>query len=197
MFHSFIWCTNLTLYIRITWWALKIVMTGSCSQGYFLTGFGMVWDNWAFPGGAIVKNLPANAGDTWDVGSTLGLKRCPGVGNGKSLQYSCLENPTDRRVWQAIVHGVSKSRTRLSAHTHTHENIENMNIGLFPLASWHWACSVQSLSHVRLFPTPWTAAHHTSLSITNSRSLLKLRSIKPAMPSNHLILRACKTHVNS
>ena len=96
-----------------------------------------------------------------------------------------------------IVHGVSKSRTRLSAHTHTHENIENMNIGLFPLASWPWACSVQSLSHVRLFPTPWTAAHHASLSITNSWSLLKLRSIKPAMPSNHLILRACKTHVNS
>ena len=48
--------------------------------------------------------------------------------------------------------------------------------------------SVQSLSHVRLFATPWTAAHQASLSITNSWSLLKLMSIKSVMPSNHLIL---------
>ena len=48
--------------------------------------------------------------------------------------------------------------------------------------------SVQSLSHVQLFATPWTAAHQASLSITNSRSLLKLMSIESVMPSNHLIL---------
>ena len=48
--------------------------------------------------------------------------------------------------------------------------------------------SVQLLSHVRLFATPWTAAHQASLSITNSRSLPKLMSIKSVMPSNHLIL---------
>ena len=48
--------------------------------------------------------------------------------------------------------------------------------------------SAQSLSHVRLFATPWTAAHQASLSITNSRSLLKLMSIESVMPSNHLIL---------
>ena len=48
--------------------------------------------------------------------------------------------------------------------------------------------SVQSLSHVRLFATPWTAARQASLSITNSRSLLKLTAIKLMMPSNHLIL---------
>ena len=48
--------------------------------------------------------------------------------------------------------------------------------------------SVQSLRHVRLFATPWTAAHQTSLSITNSQSLLKLMSIELVMPSNHLIL---------
>ena len=54
-----------------------------------------------------------------------------------------------------------------------------------------WLCrfsSVQSLSHVPLFTTPWTAAHQTSLSITNSRSLLKLMSIEAVIPSNHLIL---------
>ena len=48
--------------------------------------------------------------------------------------------------------------------------------------------SVQSLSHVWLFATPWTAARHASLSITNSQSLLKLMSIESVMPSNHLIL---------
>ena len=48
--------------------------------------------------------------------------------------------------------------------------------------------SVQSLSHVRLFATPWTAAHHASLSITNSWRLLKFMSIESVIPSNHLIL---------
>ena len=48
--------------------------------------------------------------------------------------------------------------------------------------------SVQSLSHVRLFVTPCTAAHQASLSITNSWSLIKLMSIESVMPSNHLIL---------
>ena len=56
-----------------------------------------------------------------------------------------------------------------------------------------WECSVQfssvqSLSRVRLFATPWTAARQASLSITNSRSLLKLMSIESVMPFNHLIL---------
>ena len=49
-------------------------------------------------------------------------------------------------------------------------------------------CSVQSLSHVRLFATPWIAVCQASLSITNSRSLLKLTSIESVMPSSHLIL---------
>ena len=47
---------------------------------------------------------------------------------------------------------------------------------------------VQLLSRGQLFVTPWTAAHQASLSITNSRSLLKLMSIESVMPSNHLIL---------
>ena len=51
-----------------------------------------------------------------------------------------------------------------------------------------WFSSVQSLRHVRLFVTPWTAARQASLSITNSRILLKLMSIESVMPSNHLIL---------
>ena len=53
---------------------------------------------------------------------------------------------------------------------------------------WDSFSSVQSLSHVRLFATPWTAARQASLSITNSRSLPKPMSIESVMPSNHLIL---------
>ena len=48
--------------------------------------------------------------------------------------------------------------------------------------------SVQSLSYVQLFVTPWTAVHQASLSITNSQTLLKLMSMESVMPSNHLIL---------
>ena len=50
------------------------------------------------PGGSVVKNPPANAGDS---GLIIGLARYPGDGNGNSLQYSCLENPMDRGAWQA------------------------------------------------------------------------------------------------
>ena len=61
-----------------------------------------------FPGGSVVQNPPANAGDTIDMGSIPGLGRSSGVGNGNPLQYSCLENPMDRGAWRATVHGVAK-----------------------------------------------------------------------------------------
>ena len=64
-------------------------------------------------GGSVIKNPPANAGET---GSITGLGRSSEGGNGNPLQYSCLEKPMDRGAWQATVHGVAKSRTRLSAH---------------------------------------------------------------------------------
>ena len=67
-----------------------------------------------FPGGAVVKNLPPNAGDTREAGSIPGLGRSPSVGNGNPLQYSCLENSKDRGVSWATLHGVAKSRTQLS-----------------------------------------------------------------------------------
>ena len=59
----------------------------------------------------VVKNLPASAGEIRDIGSIPGLGRSPGGGHGNALQYSCLENPTDRGAWQATVQGVAKSRT--------------------------------------------------------------------------------------
>ena len=55
-----------------------------------------------------VNNLPANAGAAGDVGSTPGLGRSPGKGNGNPLQYSCLGNPMDRGAWRATVHGVTE-----------------------------------------------------------------------------------------
>ena len=51
-----------------------------------------------FPGGAVVKNPPAKAGDTRDVGLISGSGRSPGVGSSRPLQYSCLENPIDRSL---------------------------------------------------------------------------------------------------
>ena len=62
----------------------------------------------------MVKNLPANVGDTGDTGSILGLGRSPGIGNGNLLQYSFLENSMDRGALQAIVHGIAKHWTQLS-----------------------------------------------------------------------------------
>ena len=61
------------------------------------------------------------------------------------------------------------------------------NLLLNKFSSKNWFSSVQSLSCVQIFATPWTAAHQASLSITSSQSLLKHMSIKSVMPSNHLI----------
>ena len=60
----------------------------------------------------VVKNLPANAGDTGDMGSVPGSGRSSGEGNGNPTP-SCLEDPMNRGAWQATVHRVEKSRTRL------------------------------------------------------------------------------------
>ena len=61
-----------------------------------------------------VKNPPANAEDAGVKGSVPGLGRSRGGGNGNPLQHACLENPMDRRAWQATIHGVTRSWTRLS-----------------------------------------------------------------------------------
>ena len=62
-----------------------------------------------FPGGTMVKNPPASAGDARDTGSIPGSGRSLGEGDGNSLQYSCLENPKDRGIWRTTVHGVTES----------------------------------------------------------------------------------------
>ena len=65
----------------------------------------------------VVKNLPANARDTGDVGLIPGLGRSSGEGHGNPLQYSCLKNSMDGGAWYATVHGVAKSQTGLSDFT--------------------------------------------------------------------------------
>ena len=68
----------------------------------------------------MVKNLPANVGDSGDAGSIPRSERSPGGGNGNPFQYSCLEHPMDRGAWRAAIQGVTMSQTRLSgSHTHT------------------------------------------------------------------------------
>ena len=57
----------------------------------------------------MVKNLPAKGGDAEEMGSISGSGRCPRVGNGNLLQYSCLENFMDKGAWRATIHGVAKS----------------------------------------------------------------------------------------
>ena len=68
----------------------------------------------------MVKNPPATAGDIRDASSISGSGRSPGGGHGNPLQYSCLENPMDRGVWQATVLWVAKSWTKLSEYACTH-----------------------------------------------------------------------------
>ena len=80
--------------------------------------------NWIyiFPGGAVVKNLPTNAGDTRDLDLIPASERSPAVGNGNPPQYSCLESFMDSGAWWATTHGATESRTWLSKwaqNTHT------------------------------------------------------------------------------
>ena len=74
------------------------------------------------PGSSDSKASAYNAGD---LGSIPGSEISPGEGNGNPLQYSCLENPMDQGVWQATLHGVTKSRTRLSDFTFTFTEVTN------------------------------------------------------------------------
>ena len=75
---------------------------------------GMHIEGMGFSHGSAVKNLPANAGDTGDMGSIPGSGRSPGGGNGNLLQYLCLKTPMNRGVWQATVCGVTTSQIWLS-----------------------------------------------------------------------------------
>ena len=103
---------------------------------------------------------------------------CIGEGNGNILQCSCLENPRDGGAWWAAIYGVAQSQTRLKRLSSSSSS---------SVARLSTFSSVQLHRGVQLFVTPWTTARQASLSITNSRSLLKLMSIESVMPQNHFI----------
>ena len=87
----------------------------------------------------------------------------------------------DREAWDPAIHGGHKELD-------TAEQLNNNNKHISTVLLQSVSQSVQLFSHVRLFVTPWTAAHQASLSINSSQSLLKLMSIESVIPSNHLIL---------
>ena len=145
-----------------------------------------------FPGVLVLKNPPGNGGDIRHVFLIPGSGRSPGGGHGNPLQYSCLENSMDRGGWRATVHGVAKSWTWLKPLGTLVIHIAllqpcSSDMNGTKTTSVQFS-SIQSLSLVGLFVTPWIAAHQASLSIANSQSSLKLTSIESVMPSSHLIL---------
>ena len=108
-----------------------------------------------FPGGSVVKNLPTDARDTGDMGSSHGLGRSPGGGNGNRLQCSYLENPTDRGAWQAIVHRVARSWTWLSdwAHIHAQPGAALSRLEAEPTCTWAciWSVITSMISSSALY----------------------------------------------
>ena len=144
----------------------------------------------------------ASAYNAGDQGSIPGLGRSPGEGNGNPLQHPCLENPMDGGSWQATVHGVAKSQTRLSNFTSLHK-ITAMVQGFSTRAILHplpaqerkWKC--ESLSHVRLFATrllfarspPGSSVHGIlQARIPESRASPFLQGIFPTQGSNLSLL---------
>ena len=145
----------------------------------------------------MVKDLPVNAGDNrcW---LEPGLGRFPERGNGNQLQFSCMENPTDREAWQAAVHRVAQSQTQLndSAHSTYNRIIQYLHtlwndyhktlVTCVTICHQKYAILFKShtnlymvpiliyvllsrFSNVRLCATPWTAAHKAPLSLGFSR----------------------------
>ena len=107
-----------------------------------------------------VENLPANAQDIRDAGSTPGLARSPGGGHGNPLQYSCLGNPMDRGSWPAIVHRVAMSQTRLkrlSMHRGSLASLwaETVTLGVQGVVSW----DLLPLPHLWFWAPPSGVGH--------------------------------------
>ena len=104
----------------------------------------------------------------WTTENTWQHTQCPRTGESRGRKW-----PVNNRRWRSPEEGENATSRNTVIPTATHVM---------------WSQSVQSLSRVRLFLTPWIAARQASLSITNSRSLSKLTSIESVMPSSHLIL---------
>ena len=108
------WRGSMTVWRMVT----RLVVTSLCGVDRYWIKV-LVPLLWTSQVAAVVKNLPANSGDTRDLSSILGSGRSSGVGNGNPLQYSCLGNPMDWRNCWATVYGITKNWLWLSAHAYT------------------------------------------------------------------------------
>ena len=124
-------------------------------------------------GSSVVKNLPANAGNTGDADLIPGLGRSPGGRNGNPLQFSCLENPMDRGAWWPVVRGVTKSWIWLRTY------------GLNTCA-WEWICEESWLILPKLglilFCSLWLSEIHSKMHAAekiyvSSLSVMRLRLV--------------------
>ena len=106
----------------------------------------------------MVKNPPANVGDT---DSIPGSRRSPGEGNGNPLQYSCLVNFMDCRIWWAIVHGVSK-KLDMTQQLHKSEGWVCFHTYIFIDESMHFLSPSASEAHFRLFSSQSFASIETT-----------------------------------
>ena len=97
------------LRLRAPHWIQEVLINILSSSYKGDLNLNMIPSNLGFLGDAVVKNLPANAGDVRDVGSIPGSRRSPGEVHGNPFLYFCLENPINRGAWRATVRGVAKS----------------------------------------------------------------------------------------
>ena len=107
----------------------------------------------SFPHSSVGKESACNAGD---LGSIPGSGRSPGEGTGNPLQYSCLENSMDRGTWQAAVHGVTKSRTRLKRLSTQPVNNAKNHPCLFVLEFPHSHPLCSQVRYCSFQHMPWT-----------------------------------------
>ena len=129
----------------------------------------------------VVKNPLASAGDVRDAGSVPGSGRSLGGGNGNLLQYSCLGNPMDRGALWATVHGVSKTQTWLSTHTHnfpsilfTEEIVLSPLITLATLSNVSWPYMQEFISGF-LMLSYWSICHFNANTIPHCPQYLCLK----------------------
>ena len=100
---------------------LNLPLTLICGHYCFFIWQGLKFKETGFPGGLVVKNLPASAGDTGDMGSIPGSGRSPGEGNGNPLQYFLPGKPHEHRSLAGCGLWVAKNWTWLSEWRHTHK----------------------------------------------------------------------------
>ena len=137
----------------------------------------------------VVKNPPANAGDIRDTGSISGSGRSPGGGNGNPLQYSCLEKPTDRGAWQALVHRITKSQTQLkwlsmTARFFIHSSIDG-HLGRLPVLGIVNNAAFNMELQICFLIFPFPLDKYPEVELLDYMAVLVLRNLHTAFHSGY------------